>query len=232
MFSRDRFNLSRFSLGSQDNSIPIKVEFTDELKQVAGIAVPVQTTMFLNDVMRGNLRGAITMRASFESAGAMFASCEMNANIIIGFDEHDNVAGVIFGSQNSNIIATLSDDLRSRLHGSKIMPYAAQLRDEMRARAHGVKNVKADHVLNEVLTSMMSASSQTTEVTRIDITLPPGSELRIDSETYRALLDGNNVLYAQNGDWLTLARELLYIDVESATGGSLVGTIIYTERYL
>ena len=79
---------------------------------------------------------------------------------------------------------------------------------------------------------MLDASSQSTEIVRIDITLPPGSEIRIDSETYRVIMDGDNVLYAQNGDWLTLTRELLYIDVESASGGELSGTLIYTERYL
>ena len=46
------------------------------------------------------------------------------------------------------------------------------------------------------------------------------------------MLDGENVLYAQSGDWINVSRELLRLIVESATGGALEGQLIYTERYL
>lgn len=85
--------------------------------------------------------------------------------------------------------------------------------------------------MSEVLTTLMEATSQTTERTTIQITILPGGELRIDSELYTVLLNGQNALYAQSGDWITLSRELLRIVIESASGG-LVGQLIYTERYL
>ena len=64
------------------------------------------------------------------------------------------------------------------------------------------------------------------------IAIPPGGEIRIDSDTFRVLLDGENILYAQEGDWINVAREVLYLDIESATGGALEGSITYQERYL
>lgn len=232
MFSRDRFNLSRFSLGSQDNIIPIEMTFGEELKQVAGVAIPVQTTAFFNDVVRGSLRGAIAMKSTFESSGSLLAVCSMNANINFAFTSDGAVAAIVEGSQNSNIVAALSEAMENIVHGSKIMSCSASFADALIADTYGVKDIQVLHIVNEVLTSMLDASSQSSEITRIDITLPPGSEIRIDSETYRVIMDGNNILYAQSGDWLTLTRELLYIDVESASGGSLDGTMIYTERYL
>lgn len=232
MFSRDRFNLSRFSLGSQDNIIPIEMTFVEELKQVAGVAIPVQTTTFFNDVVRGTLRGAIAMKSTFESSGALRAACSMNANINFAFISDGAVVAVVEGSQNSNIVATLSEAMENIVHGSKIMSCSSSFADALIADTYGVKDIQILHIVNEVLTSLLEASSQSSESTRIDITLPPGSEIRIDSETYRVIMDGNNILYAQSGDWLTLTRELLYIDIESASGGSLDGTMIYTERYL
>ena len=56
--------------------------------------------------------------------------------------------------------------------------------------------------------------------------------LRIDSDTFRVLLNGENVLDKQSGDWLMLSRDLLYLDIESAIGNGLSGNLIYTERYL
>lgn len=66
----------------------------------------------------------------------------------------------------------------------------------------------------------------------MQVTIPPGGELRLDSDVFLAMLDGENVLYAQSGDWINVSRELLRLIVESATGGDLEGQIIYTERYL
>lgn len=232
MFSRDRFNLSRFSLGSQDNIIPIEMTLVEELKQVAGVAIPVETTAFFNDVVRGSLRGAIAMKSTFESSASLQCSCAMNANINFLFIAEDAISAIVEGSQNSNIVTTLAEALEKTIYGSKIMSNSASFQDVLVADTYGVKDIKVSHIVNEVLTSMLDASSQLTEITRIDITLPPGSEIRIDSETFRVLMDGDNFLYAQDGDWLTLTRELLYIDIESASGGSLSGTMIYTERYL
>lgn len=114
----------------------------------------------------------------------------------------------------------------------KIMPRSATFADVLVADVYGVKDIKCYQIVNETLVCILDAIRQFTESTRIDITLPPGGEIRIDSETYRALMNGENILYAQSGDWLTLSRELLYFDIESASGGDLMGTIIYTERYL
>lgn len=232
MFSRDRFSLSRFSLGSQNAIIPIEVTFVEELKQVAGIAVPVPTTAFFNDVIRGTLRGAIAMKSEFESTADLRTSCTMNANINLVFASDGTFSATVEGSQNSNIAAILAENLERFIYGSKIMPRSASFTDVLAADVYGVKDIKCSQIVNETLVCILDAIRQFTESTRIDITLPPGGEIRIDSETYRALMNGENILYAQSGDWLTISRELLYFDIESASGGDLTGTIIYTERYL
>ena len=62
MFSFDRFNLSRFSLGSQDNTIHIELLLTESLESVAGVAIPVETTAFFNHregLTRGHLAGHV-----------------------------------------------------------------------------------------------------------------------------------------------------------------------------
>lgn len=81
MFSFDRFNLSRFSLGSQDNTIHIELLLTESLESVAGVAIPVETTAFFNDILRGTARGAIGIASAFESYAAMNSAALMQANM-------------------------------------------------------------------------------------------------------------------------------------------------------
>ena len=85
---------------------------------------------------------------------------------------------------------------------------------------------------SEVLGAVSGAGTQSTEQVSVTVTIPPGGELRIDSDTFRVLLNGENVLDKQSGDWLMLSRDLLYLDIESAIGNGLSGNLIYTERYL
>ena len=79
---------------------------------------------------------------------------------------------------------------------------------------------------------MLEATSQTTERTTLQLTIPPGGELRIDSGLFLVLLDGENALHTQSGDWINISRDLLRLIIESASGGQLRGQLIYTERYL
>lgn len=232
MFGFDRFNLSRFSLGSQDNSLPINALLTEELNQVAGVAIPVETTAFFNDVLRGSSRGAIALQSAFASEGVFHAVCEMQANICSTFLGAGALSHKVFGSQNSNIIANLSDTLAARSYSSKNIIWRASYNDTLTALVNGVKDIQTSLLSYEVLTAMLEASSTQTEQATFTITLPPGSEIRIDSDTFRVMKDGENILYAQSGDWITLSRELLYLDIESASGGSLQGNLIYVERYL
>lgn len=232
MLGFDRFNLSRFSLGSQDNSIPIDTLLTEELNQVAGVAIPVETTAFFNDVLRGSSRGAIALQSAFASEGVFHAVCEMQANICISFLGEELLLDKVFGSQNSNIVAQLGDTLTAYTYGNKNIIWTAACYEALTALVNGVKDIHTALLAYEVLSAMLDASSTQTEQASFTITLPPGSELRVDSDTFRVTKDGENILYAQSGDWITLSRELLYLDIESASGGSLQGNLIYVERYL
>ena len=82
------------------------------------------------------------------------------------------------------------------------------------------------------LGTVLAATTQTTETASFQLTIPPGGELRIDSDMFTVLLNGQNALHTQSGDWITVSRELLRLLIESASGGRLEGQLIYTERFL
>lgn len=232
MFSFDRFNLSRFSLGSQDNTIQIELLLTENLESVAGVAIPVETTAFFNDILRGSGRGAIGIASTFESFAELNSAALMQANIVVQVLFENTLYSTTDGAQNSMIVGLLSDALNAKAYASMDILYGEAYAETLMAAADGLKNILVDSLLYELLGSVSGAGTQSTEQVSITVTLPPGSELRIDSDTFRVLLDGENVLDKQAGDWIMLSRDLLYLDIESAIGGGLSGNLIYTERYL
>jgi len=230
--SFDRFNLSRFSLGSQDNTIRIELFLAENLESVAGVAIPVETTAFFNDILRGTARGAIGIASTFESYAAMNSAALMRANIIVKGLLGDTLQAMSDGAQNSMIVNVLADNLGASSYASADILWHEAYADALTSLASVVKDILIDPLLYEVLGSVSGAGTQSTEQVSVTVTIPPGGELRIDSDTFRVLLNGENVLDKQSGDWLMLSRDLLYLDIESAIGNGLSGNLIYTERYL
>lgn len=232
MFSLDRFSLSRFSLGAEESVIKFEVSFSDEMKSVSGVAVQVPASAFMVDAIQGGAKGAIAVPSAFSSEEDMQAKVGMKANIMMPFYFEESARGVTSGSRNKSISGLWAGALNAAVWAGKVMPLGTDLSDRMRAAAFASKNILSSLFASEVATTSASAGKQSTERTTVTITIPPGGELRIDSDTYRVLLDGENALHAQEGDWIKLAREILYLDIETASGGPLEGSITYQERYL
>lgn len=232
MFSIDRFSLSRFSLGAEGNVIQVEGSFSAELKSVSGVAVPVSTSAFMVEVFMGTSKGTIAIPFKFDSEAEMQADVTMNADVLMWSSFFEGVRSVSFGSRNENIHEFWSDETHSKTWGSKRMHRAFAFAETGTAYSFASKNVIRSLFGSEFLIVLTDAGRRATDQAIITIAIPPGGELRIDSDTFRVLLDGENILYAQEGDWINVAREVLYLDIESATGGALEGSITYQERYL
>ena len=108
----------------------------------------------------------------------------------------------------------------------------------------GEEDITADLVLGsnayiapegfEVVLESASLEVIDTRTCVLTVTLRPGQKLILDSESYSVLLDGENAIELQSGDWIDeLDRETTDIVIEAASGSSnLKASIIYTERYL
>ncbi len=68
----------------------------------------------------------------------------------------------------------------------------------------------------------------------LNVRLEPGQRLVVDAENYNVLIDGENAIEIQRGEWIDeLNRETSSISVTAASGVSnLSASILYTERYL
>lgn len=65
-----------------------------------------------------------------------------------------------------------------------------------------------------------------------EIDIPPGSTLVIDSSNYVVLLDGEDVIFCQSGDWLFLNRNTYDVAFDLVGGESASKRVLYTERWL
>lgn len=232
MFNNSRYSLARYSVNVETKTLEITERFSEVMNAVAGVAIPVDVRERYSDVMQGSTRGTISVVSGLVAYESLVAVAKMSANIVISAAIFEEVSSKVEGKKNAPAALSSLDDLRAVSRASKNLPLILTVSDTMGAAVNGSKDIMIAIVAADTLTALMEATSQTTEIATFQITIPPGGELRIDSENYIVLLDGENALHLQSGDWINVSRELLRLIVESATGGDLDGQLIYTERYL
>lgn len=232
MYNNKRYSLTRFSVNQETRSREIVENFSEAMGAVAGAAVPVDFRGKYAETLQGSIRGTVSVVTLLAERDDLSAAVKMSADVLSGLSAEETLQTAAYGQKN--IPANLSEagELTARSAASKNIPAPLKLADAIIARTAGSKNVPSSLKVAEVMTSMLEATSQTTERTTLQLAIPPGGELRIDSELFLVLLNGENALHTQSGDWINVSRDLLRLVVESASGGQLRGQLIYTERYL
>lgn len=232
MFNNTRYSLARYSLNLETRTIEVVESFAEAVKCVAGVAIPVEVRERYADTVQGYTRGTISVMSNMAADEALSSLSTMSANIIVRATAAETLAAAVEGKKDVSAALTSADSLAASARGSKDTPATLGAYEALTASAVGSKDIYIAVVVADTLTAIMEATSQTTEIAVVQVTIPPGGELRLDSENFSAMLNGENVLHAQSGDWINISRELLRLLVESSTGGALEGQLIYTERYL
>ncbi len=229
---RGRYSLLRYSVNLAKKSIHISAAFTENLNTVAGSAVAVEYSGQFSETMQGSIQGTVAIVSALTAYSGLFTAAKMSADVVTSAAMFEALQAAAYGQKNIPGSITSADVLAAAIWGSKNIPSLLSAADVLTTQAAGSKNIPAPLQAAEILTSILEATSQTTERTTLQLTIPPGGELRIDSDLFIVLLNGENALHTQSGDWINISRNLLRLIVESASGGQLRGQLIYTERYL
>jgi len=227
-----RYSLTRYSVNRADKAVAVEARFAEVLGALAGVAVPVEIRGRFGETVQGRARGTISLAVPFSGRSGLDSAVRMSADVVADAAFLAVLSGT--GRAGKDMPASLEaqEGLQGSAWAGKDIPFKAELADALEGFTAGSKDIPGGLLLSEVLTSSFEATSQTTERAVFQLTVPPDGELRVDSGLLLALLNGENALHAQSGDWINVSRELLRVTVESASGGGLEGQMIYTERYL
>ena len=99
-----------------------------------------------------------------------------------------------------------------------------------------IEIVPRKHVLLETraianIRSIVRMSLTQEIIIAIEVTIPPGEEIRLDSNGFTAFMGQYNILHLYKGEWIFLTRDTSKITI-SATGGNVEGELVFNERFL
>lgn len=227
-----KYSFLRYSLGSPERDVESALRCTGNLNVVAGAAVLTYSSSRFTAALQGKVLGSVAVISLIPANGELFVNVRMSANILAEMRRAEFLWPVAYACKNVCRGVFAQEALGAKILACKDIPLLISVVCALFSEAAGSKDVSSALSGQGVLNSLPSATSQTTDTTRVLLTIPPGGELRLNSDVFTAMLNGENVLYAQNGDWITLSDKTLRLLVESVSGGGLEGQLIYTERYL
>lgn len=227
-----RYSLLRYSLGSSERDVESALCCTGSLNVVAGAAVLTYSSARFTAALQGKILGSVAVISLISANGELSVNARMSANILAEMRRAEFLWSVAYACKNVCRGVFAQEALGAKIWACKDIPLLISAVCALFSEAAGSKDVSSALSGQGVLNSLPSATSQTTDTARVLLSIPPDGELRLNSDIFTAMLNGENVLYAQDGDWITLSDKTLRLLVESVSGGGLEGQLIYTERYL
>ena len=227
-----RYSLTRYSanIGAE---IEVSDSFVDNMRGVAGSAVFIDISDVYDETAtcRGRITASLITSATINTILAH--SVSMVANVDVSDDMTSNMYGEPYSSQNIYDAVSFINDVTGSSYLSINIHTSFDTSGTVLGSSAICKNISdSDIFATEVFLSTVGGGTVEDFVLAINISIPPGGELRIDSENYTVTLNGENVLYAQSGYWPILSRELAQMTVDSGTGGKMTGEIVYSELWL
>lgn len=227
-----RYSLTRYS-ANIGADIEVADSFADSMRGVAGSAVFIDISDVYDETAtcRGRITASLITSATINTILAH--SVSMVANVDVSDDMTSNMYGEPYSSQNIYDAVSFINDVIGSSYLSINIHTSFDTSGTVLGSSAICKNLSDSEIFaTEVFLSTVVGGTVEDFVLAIDISIPPGGELRIDSDNYTVLLNGENVLYAQSGYWPVLSRELTQMTVDSGTGGEMTGEIVYSELWL
>ena len=227
----------RYSLLQYSANAGVEVEvadtFLEELKAVAGSAVFVD----VSDGFDESAMCIARVTASVLTTASAFESCNSNTRMVANIDTlcvcSSELSASIIIAQDIYESGTLSSELAGVSYMSTNIPEQGYWYSELQSSASLVKNIAGTELfLTEIVFATVAAVTIEENILTISVSVPPGGELRIDSDRFTVTLNGENILHLQSGYWPKLSRDLVQMTIDSGSGGVLSGEIVYAERWL
>lgn len=234
MFSTAKFNATKLNASAPVNEVLLRCVFSEMLAARMGVGVELHIdSMGLAAALAQTVLGATAVPGELSLSGEMgsVVSAILAAPIENLFAERLD-ATFVHVRANHALTAQMDGQLTAKTAAGAYVWFAVQAADSLVSDALVGAEIASESTFSEILTVRPDASLQEEQSVLIRVSLPAGSELRIDSERYTVTLDGENILHLQEGDWLMLDRELCEVTVDSGVGAKLSGKMVWVERYL
>lgn len=232
-YNQITYDQAAYNYPGEETFVLLQIE---SFETVDCICKATETTSFsLNSTESFNNESHISIGKILTVIYSESINCEASmytlAEIELEFEE-------IFNCE-AELASSIAFSLNSseNLTNSSFICFLAKLYSEFNEQFNGdvkiAKKVTLELELYEIVDCIAEAESTEEFTLVVNVSIPPGKTLIVDSEYYTAYLDGINVLDKVTGDWLDeLTRESVSITINCGNSNSIATALLYKELYL
>lgn len=233
--SMNQFSLTRFSIPSSDSSggLNLRLRLYESLNGAISLGAKAEIkNMLLSETSSCSVQAQSGIPFSMDLKENMQGSVEEYHAIGIKGDFSE--AFLLAAELGATILCAISmkEEISSDAQVGARIGSVCHLSEKMLSESEVGALLSPKFVFTEIFGVAADVSTLEEKETLIQVSIPPGSELRVDLENYTVTLDGENILHLQEGDWFRLSRELQLISIDTGIRGTLKGEMIYRERWL
>lgn len=231
-----QFSHTRFGLPSSDDlEIVVSASFSDTLKEVTGFGVVTTVEEAFFDGLNTSARATASLPTKFQSSDSLKGNFDALGGVTVSFAPMDMLLARVDAVINPAVSENFTWELNASIWATKDIIFgkgAIYAKDELTSTGYASKDIVHAQVLTDMLNAYASTVILYITTVFVDVSIPPGGTLEIDSDTYDVILNGENILNLHSGEWLFFDRSIVTVSVDSGTGGVLEGKVLYKERYL
>lgn len=230
-----RFGLMRFGVAGGKRKFSLSISMSERFGGLisAGKDLPAVNA---SSVFAASFSGRIQVTAGIpfllDVQNVFSGNFRLGKDIYFALPCREELLSHAQAVKNIGIVCALQSEVLGQPAAVKDIWAAPSFFDALLADIQAAKDIPISGFLSEVVSALVSSYVLENETFRLNVTIPPGGTLTIDSDNFEAFLNNANVLHLQSGKWITLDRSLIELVIDSGAAGTLSGTVLYNERYL
>ena len=235
MYNRGSFNKQSFNLlGGQENEVSLRETMTATFGSMISHGEDIYEVSYCIEKAEGSMVATAATIYSAELLEEISASIVGTPEYMLSGVLSESVESSVNCGEDCKIVYDLAESVLSSdfigMNAYYTMPFEANFGSDASA---GCDYYDSPILFYAILEVTISSYMFNYRYIVIDVVIPAGSVLVIDSENYNVLLDGENIIDKQSGDWFDeLTRNTFDVTIVSGLEGNLTGSLLYKERFL
>lgn len=232
MFNLSRYNLAGFNLPSEQKTI----RYAAAMYATTQAMVSNGGDEYLQESMASALRAGLSAGPAEEVKENWAANVLVEAILSPSILLQTKMSIKLWGAAAAGLDLYLREEQESEMGSQADLGCDLLFRLLEEAQVQGSMEIGCDICIKKTMGSFLNVQVSSYIVEEqfafLDVTIPPGGTLIIDSQNYNVLLNGKSMIWAHSGDWVWVSRETMLLSVRAAAGSRLENKILYTERFL
>lgn len=232
MFNRARFNLSTFNHVVPTSDIILRANYITTAAAMIANGENVGGIVYMYNNAYGQMYGSSGVRLAAEMAESAEQNVSFGAVVFVAPTPSEACAALLKLSENIHITDAPAVELLDAVHIGMDIHFNIAIVEAAQVHAALGEDIITSLYSSSVLDGQISTAKFNIKYTTLNVTIPPGGVLVIDSDNFNMYLDGQDVIAKHSGAWVSVNRDTRDILIENPLNANLITNIMFTEKFI